>query len=363
MENIVIKEKQFLLPTFFPDATRGVARSIDSHDLEKASVEGLVVNTYHLMTQPGSRILKQAEGIKKFMHWDRWIISDSGGFQLLSMIYQDKSFGSINANGVIFYKGEKREKYLFTPEKSIQMQFTIGSDIMICLDDCPRLDANDEENKLSVDRTIEWAKRCKAEYEKQLEQRKMTKDQRPLLFGVIQGGNDKAQRERCAIELQKIGFDGYGFGGWPLDKQGILNAEILSYTASLIPHNFPKYALGVGNPQAVVDSYHMGWNIFDCVLPTRDARHQRLYVFRKDPAAIDIHTEKQIYEFVHIMKEEYVKDESPISQYCDCYTCENYSKAYLHHLFTIKDVLAMRLATIHNVRMYTMLIQLLREFQ
>jgi queuine tRNA-ribosyltransferase len=354
VKNITIKGNHLNLPTFFPDATRGVIRTLDSQDLEGAKVEGLIVNTYHLMSKPGTTVLKEVGGIKKLMDWDGWIISDSGGFQLLSMIYQNPAFGKINKDGVIFYKDSKggKEKYNFTPEKSIQVQFSLNADIMICLDDCPAVNASPEEEQLSIERTIEWAKRCKEEFNTQVKNKKMTNETRPLLFGVIQGGNNQALRKQCAEELLKIGFDGYGFGGWPLED-GKYNYDILKFTADLIPDNLPKYALGVGNPQAVYDCYQMGWNIFDCVLPTRDARHQRLYILNPEDR-------EKIYSYLHIKEEKYFRDMSPIDTNCDCHTCQHYSRAYLKHLFEIEDATAGRLATIHNLRTYTRLLEVMR---
>lgn len=362
MKSLHAKNAQLSLPVFFPDATKGVVRSIDTTDIQNTGVEGIVVNTFHLTNNPGITIMKEAGGIKNFMGWKGFVISDSGGFQLLSMIHDNPVLGSVNRNGFIFYKGKARQKNIFTPEKSIQMQFVLQSDVMVCLDDCPKREAGEEENTQSVERTIAWAKRSKDEYMKQLSLRTISSHDRPLLFAVIQGGNDKAARKRCAEALIAIGFDGYGFGGWPLDERGNLNTDILSYTAALMPSTTPKYALGVGNPQAILDCFLMGYTIFDCVLPTRDARHERLYVFSKDPKDIDIKTEKQVYEFIHISKDIYKNDTTALSAYCDCSTCTNYSKAYLHHLFMVKDSTAGRLATIHNLRMYTMLMQLLRRY-
>jgi queuine tRNA-ribosyltransferase len=358
MESITIKNKTLQLPTFFPDATRGVIRSIDSQDLESVKVEGLIVNTYHLMSKPGATVLKEIGGIKPFMDWNGWIISDSGGFQLLSMIYQNPEFGKINDDGVIFYKDSKggKKKYQFTPEKSIQIQFAIGADIMICLDDCPPLKATEEDEIKSVERTIKWAKRCKEEFNLQLKNKKISENDRPKLFAVIQGGNSRELREKCAIGLREIGFDGFGFGGWPLDQQGNYNYEILKFTADLMPNGLPKYGLGIGNPQAIFECYKMGYNIFDCVLPTRDARHQRLYL-------LNTKGEGENYSYLHIAKEQYVRDPNPIDKECDCHTCQHYSRAYLNHLFAIEDTAAYRLATIHNLRTYTRLIEQIRKQQ
>ena len=360
MKKFRVNGVQLSSPIFFPDATRGVIRGVDSEDLKMSDIEGVIVNTYHLMSHPGAGVIKDVGGIKNFMNWKGCVISDSGGFQLLSMIYKDSSFGKVSHEGVIFYR--KGNKVLFGPEKCIQTQFAIGSDIMICLDDCPAAGSDNNTNKLSVSRTIDWARRCKNEYLKQLEQRKLSDISRPLLFAVIQGGDDKGERERCAFELRNIGFDGFGFGGWPLDTEGKPNLDILSYTASLMTDNLPKYALGVGSPQSIIDCTLMGYDIFDCVLPTRDARHKRLYVFNKNPADINFTLDKNIIGYIYIVDEKYVRDSRPLSEYCDCYSCKNYSREYISHLFAIGDSLASRLSTIHNLRTYTLLMDLLRKY-
>ncbi len=363
LKKVTIKGKELLFPNFFPDATRGVVRSLDSGDLKQVGVEGLVVNTYHLLSHPGSHLLEKFGGIKKFMNWDGWVISDSGGFQVLSMVFKNKKMGHISKKGVTFYLDtlNRQRPYLLTPEKSIQTQFKIGADIMICLDFFTPPDANETMVKKSVDMTIEWAKRSKEEFLKQLEKHHYTQNNRPLLFGVIQGGANYKERARCARELIKIGFDGFGLGGWPVDSEGKVDYEFLKVDAQLMPDDKPKYALGIGDPVAIVKSVEMGFNLFDCVLPTRDARHQRLYRFRKNPAEINLFDNPNAFEFVQIKKEVYKSAFYPIDKNCDCYTCRNYSLAYLHHLFKIKDSLAWRLATIHNLRLYVQLIQYLRK--
>lgn len=361
LKNITLENRTVSFPIYLPDATRGVIRTLDSQDLKEANIEGVVVNSFHLTSKPGASVLKSLGGIKNFMNWDGLVVSDSGGFQLLSLVYENKSFGKIDNNGITFYRDSKgkKNKHIFTPEKSIQTQFNIGSDIIICLDDCPSAKAEADENSISVNRTIEWAKRSKDEFLKQIESRRL--DKKPLLFAVVHGGNDKKLREKCFDGLNGIGFDGFCFGGWPLDNEKKLNLDILSWIASLIPDNLPKFALGVGNPKAIVDCAKVGYNIFDCVLPTRDARHQRLYVFAKDPNDIDIFNEPKITDFVYITDEKYVRDKKPISDFCDCYACKNYSRGYLRHLFEIEDALAWRLGTIHNLRTYTKLIEILRK--
>jgi queuine tRNA-ribosyltransferase len=364
MDKPTVNLKDLNLPVFFPDATRGVIRGLSSDDLVEAGVKGLVTNTYHLMTQPGGSVLKKAGGLKRFMNWEGVLITDSGGFQVLTLVHEGQLQGSISDDGVVFTRSlrKKKKRYSFTPEKSIEMQFAIGSDIMVCFDDCPSPYATGDEVRMSVDRTIAWARRSKKEYLRLLEQKKIQDSKRPLLFGVIQGGDDINERTRCAEALKEIGFNGYGFGGWPLKQDKTLNSFTLKSTAELMPNNLMKYALGVGNPQAIVDCAEMGYTIFDCTLPTRDARHKRLYILNADPHTTDLRLTRPVYDYVHIMEERYTRDNGPVSEFCDCETCQHYSKAYLQHLFKIDDALSARLATIHNLRTYMLLMENLREF-
>jgi queuine tRNA-ribosyltransferase len=354
LKSQIIRGKKITYPVFFPDATRGVIRSLDSRDIQEAGIEGLIVNTYHLMSQPGTTVIEQMGGLKQFMNWDGWLISDSGGFQIMSMIQKNPSLGTISDNGVIFHVGSKghKKKYIFTPEKSIAVQFALNTDILICLDAFTSPRANHQDNQISVNRTIAWAKRCQEEFDRQIKIRKITPDKRPLLLAVVQGGTDRQLRADCAHELIKIGFDGYGFGGWPMDNQGLVDNDLLAYVASLLPEDKPRYALGLGNPQAIMDCVNMGYQIFDTVMPTRDARHERLFFFAPKP------TDKR---FIYINREKFVRDFGPIESGCDCYTCKYYSRAYLKHLFEIEDSLSWRLATIHNLRAYSRTIAYLRK--
>ena len=344
------------LPAFLPDATRAVVRSVDSHDLKACGVAGLVVNTFHLATQPGAGLIKSMGGIHRFMRWPHPIVSDSGGFQLLSMIRSNPRYGTISDRGIHFTNVDRgRDKVKFTPEKSIQVQFDLGSNVVVCLDDCPSPGASAAENAEAARRTALWARRCRVEFDRLLEVRGQTGEKRPLLFGVIQGGYDPQLRADCAGELLTLGFDGYGFGGWPLDLEGHLATETLAYTARLMPDDLPKFALGVGKPENIVRGFQMGYNIFDCVLPTRDARRGRLYVFTASRLnEVDVFA-KGFYRFVYARDKKHKRDAGPLSPACDCHCCQNYSLGYLHHLFEINDVLAYRLATMHNLRFYTQL--------
>jgi queuine tRNA-ribosyltransferase len=346
------------LPAYFPDATRAVVRTVDSRDLEACGIQGLVVNAFHLSTRPGAGLIKQAGGIHAFMDWRRPIASDSGGFQLMSMIRENARYGTVSDRGIHFVDADgSREKVLFTPEHSIRLQFDLGADLMVCLDDCPRPDAAPAEVAESVRRTVAWARRCRAEFDRLLEATGRGQEVRPLLFGVVQGGYDRAQRERCAHGLLEIGFDGFGFGGWPLTPEGALAEEILAWTAELVPDALPRFALGVGKPEHIVRCFQAGWRIFDCVLPTRDARHGRLYAWSAARLKQVNVQPAGFYYHVYIRDEKHKRQKGPVSTACDCPCCRHYSLAYLHHLFEIDDALGLRLATLHNLRFYAQLME------
>ena len=346
------------LPVFFPDATRGVVRTVDSKDLEACGVQGLVVNVFHLSSRPGVGLIKQAGGIRTFMGWRHPVASDSGGFQLMSMIRENPRYGTVSKRGIHFTDIDgDRKKVLFTPERSIRLQFDLGTDLVVCLDDCPNPDASPEEVHQAVGRTIGWARRCKEEFERLVEVHALGDEQRPFLFGVIQGGYDRTQRSRCAKALLSLGFDGFGFGGWPLTPEGQLADEILAFTADLVPDELPRFALGLGSPEHIVRCYQMGWRIFDCVLPTRDARHGRLYAYNA-PSLDDVDLlAPEFYHFIYVRDEKHKRERGPISTACDCACCRGYSLSYLHHLFDVGDPLGLRLATLHNLRFYTQLLE------
>ena len=358
------------LPAYFPDATRAVVRSVDSRDLEACGVQGVVVNAFHLSAHPGAGLLKRAGGVHAFMGWQHPVASDSGGFQLMSMIRENPRYGTVSARGIHFVDADgSRERTLFTPERSIRLQFDLGADLMICLDDCPSPTASREEVEAAVERTVQWAGRCRAEFDRLVVVRKRDGGPRPLLFGVVQGGYDPELRRRCAEEILSLGFDGFGFGGWPLTPAGELAEEILALTAKLIPTEtapvpgspLPLFALGVGKPEHIVRCYQMGWRIFDTVLPTRDARHQRLYAFDAPHLdQVDVRA-TDFYHFVYAGDKKHTRQTGPISTACDCPCCQHYSLAYVHHLFDVNDVLAYRLATLHNLRFYTQLLELVSK--
>jgi queuine tRNA-ribosyltransferase len=354
-----IRGKQLLLPAFLPDATLGYVRAVDSRDLEDVNIQGLVMNTFHLMQKPGSSTIQAFNGLHNYANWHKIIFTDSGGFQAYSLIHQSNQFGTLTDRGILFRPEDKSRKFLLSPEKSIQLQISYGSDVVICLDDCTHVDAAREEQERSVERTLDWAKRCRREFDHQLEQRNTPAAERPLILGVIQGGGYPDLREKCAAGLLEIGFDGFGYGGWPLDSDGNLLTDIVALTRELVPREFPMHALGIGHPVNLVKTYRLGYDIFDCALPTRDARHGRLMRYTVPPN--DPLSTKDWFEYVYIQDKKHIKDSRAISEYCDCPVCEYYSLGYLHHLFKTGDWLYQRLATLHNLRFMTQLTERLRQ--
>lgn len=347
-------------PVFLPDATRGVVRGVDTQDLEQEGLTALVMNAYHLMQNPGSTTIKALGGLHRMTGWNKPIITDSGGFQIYSLIRQNPKYGRLTDKGAVFQTDRSERKFNLTPEKSIQLQFSYGADVMVCLDDCTHVDDSPAEQERSVERTLRWAKRCKQEFERLSQEKRFTDDAQPKLFAVIQGGASLDLRKRCAEALLEIGFDGYGYGGWPLDGNGKLLVEMFSYCRDLIPAEFPMHALGVGHPPNIVESYGLGYDIFDSAMPTRDARNGRLYTFRKADPRLQEEDASEWFGYVYAYDKKHTKADEPISPFCDCACCRRYSLGYLHHLFDIKDTLALRLATLHNLRFMMQLMTLLQ---
>jgi len=379
MNNLILPHGTVRLPAFFPDGTRGVVRCVDSADLEACGVPGIVMNAYHLMTKPGASTIKSLDGLNAFTGWKRPIITDSGGFQVFSLLRENSSMGEIRPNEIIFRRDGK--KTVLSPEKSIQTQLAYGADILMALDYCTHPADPFARQSEAVKTTIRWGKTCIETYKRSVRasEKNFSRNSKPFrenssenffhetnnsahLFGIIQGGSDKILRKECAEALISLGYEGFGFGGWPLDEQGRLTEEILAYTAELMPKNAVKYAMGVGRPENIVACARMGYNLFDCVIPTREARHNRLYVFCEEfENAHEISFEKNFYKFHYVLDDEHRRDPRPISRVCDCHACKNYSRAYLRHLASVGDGLANRLATIHNLRFFTMLMERLQD--
>ena len=351
------------LPTFLPDATRGYIRAVDSQDLVNCGIQAVVMNTYHLMLNPGVSTVQALGGVHAMSGWRGPIFTDSGGFQIYSLIHQNNKYGTITGKGAVFYGGEGvgKRKYQLTPQKSIQYQVNFGADVLFCLDDCTHVDAPEEVQKESVRRTIEWARRSKQVYSELLEKKAIPAEKRPLIYAILQGGGSLELRKECASELLEIGFDGYGYGGWPLDRQGNLLVEMLATVRELIPGQFPLHALGVAAPENVVRCSQIGYDLFDGAMPTRDARHGRLYVFNQDPTTIMGGLSGNWLSYVYLFDKRHTRTKAPLSESCGCLCCQNYSVGYLHHLYKCDDSLAWRLGTLHNLRFMSDLLSICQK--
>jgi len=343
-------------PFFMPDATRGFIKSISKADLQEINMGPMVVNTYHLYLQPGVKTIKKASGIHNFMNWRGPLLSDSGGYQVFSLIHKNPQMGKITDKKVIFKSPLDGSKHELTPRKAIQIQFDLGVDMMVCLDDPSPNSYSKDDIKKAVQRTVVWARICKDEYEKQIKKRNLSGKNKPLIFGVIQGGPYIDLREQCTRELVKIGFDGYGFGARHVDANGNFLEEVLRATANFIPENSLRFALGVGTPGDIVKCADMGWDMFDCVIPTREGRHGKLFLWKKKDVR-----KKNFYTTISVGNEKYKHDFSPVDRSCDCYTCKNHTRAYLNHLMRTKDPLFFRLASLHNLNFYFTLMKTIRK--
>jgi len=338
-------------PFYMPDATRGFIKLTTNEEVKKTGTKALVVNTFHLYLQPGLKIIEAAGGLHKFMNWSGPLLSDSGGFQVFSLIHKNPKLGKILDDKVIFKSPLDGSKHELSPEKSIQIQFGLGVDMMVCLDDCPPNEFSRPDLELAVARTIAWAKRCKAEYLRQIKKRKIGGSKRPLLFAVIQGGAELDLRELCTKELVKIGFDGYGFGARPIDEKGVFLEEVLRKTAEYIPESALRFALGIGTPEDIVRCAKMGWDMFDCVIPTRDGRHGKLFIANNSKK----------YSSLNINNAQYAADFTVISKSSKISELKTHSRSYLHHLFRLNEVLGQKLASLNNLEFYQVLLGKLRK--
>lgn len=349
------------LPAFLPDATRGFVRAVDNGALQAAGVPAVVMSLFHLLQRPGAGTIKACGGLHAMSGWCLPIVTDSGGFQAYSLIHQNPALGAISDQG-LFFKGEAGARPLrLTPEKVVQQQMAFGADIVICLDECTHAAAPLEVQRAAVARTVAWARRCKREYSRLLAERKAN-SARPLLFAVIQGGAEPDLRRACAQELLEIGFDGYGLGGWPLDASGALLTDIIAYVRELVPVEYPLHALGVGHPQHILDVAAMGYSLFDSAMPTRDARHGRLLTWLTGEG-IAPGRQKRWYSYLYIGDDIHRRDRRPLDERCGCPCCQDYSRAWLHHLFKTGDSLYDRFASLHNIAFINRLMEYIRHDQ
>ena len=333
------------LPNFMPIATRAAVKNLTSEELEEIGSEIILSNTYHLFLRPGISIIKKAGGLHQFMSWSWPILTDSGGYQVFSL----SRWRKIKNKGVEFSSEINGQKFFLTPEKAIKIQKDLGSDIMMVLDVCPAGDESYEEIKKAVEMTTAWAKRAK----------KIRKGRGQMLFGIIQGGIYPDLREKSAREITKFDFDGYALGGFFVGETEKKIWQVMKRSIKFLPEEKPRYLMGAGKPEQIVKAVKLGVDLFDCVIPTRNARHGLLYV--NSLATRDLAKPDKFYKEIHITNSKYAQDFRPLDEHCHCYTCQNFSRAYLRHLFMSQEPLALRLATIHNLYFYLSLMKRIRE--
>ncbi|MFA7662706.1 MAG: tRNA guanosine(34) transglycosylase Tgt [Patescibacteria group bacterium] len=338
-------------PFFMPIGTVGAVKTLTYEDLEKLGAQIELSNTYHLMLRPGADYLKKVGGLHKFMNWQKPILTDSGGFQVFSL----SKIRKVKDDGVEFQSHLDGKKYFLTPEESINVQLKIGSDIMMVLDECVGNPCEYSVAKTAMIRTTAWAKKCREFLNKKIVQAK-NKTAQPLLFGIVQGSLYKDLRLQSAKELKELNFDGYAVGGLAVGEDAKAMYKVLDLVCPELPKDKPKYLMGVGKPEQIVEAVKRGIDMFDCVIPTREARHGRLYEFKNDNL-----NSKNFYQTCNLLNQKFSRDHKPINANSKFEILRKYSKAYLHHLFKIKEPLAIRLATLNNLEFYLDLMSKIRQ--
>jgi queuine tRNA-ribosyltransferase len=319
-------------PAFMPVGTYGTVKGMTPEELDATGAQICLGNTFHLMLRPGTEIIKKHGDLHDFMQWHKPILTDSGGFQVFSL----GELRKIKEEGVTFRSPLNGEKIFLTPEKSMEVQAALGSDIVMIFDECTPYPATEKQAKKSMEMSLRWAKRSKEAHG----------DNPSALFGIIQGGMYPNLRDVSLQGLEEIGFDGYAIGGLSVGEPKHEMIKILNHTTDQMPAHKPRYLMGVGKPEDLVEGVRRGIDMFDCVMPTRNARNGHLFV---NSGVVKIRNAK------------YKDDIAPLDAECDCYTCKNYTRSYLHHLDRCNEILGARLNTIHNLRHYQILMQGLRD--
>ncbi|MBL0709973.1 MAG: tRNA guanosine(34) transglycosylase Tgt [Colwellia sp.] len=319
-------------PAFMPVGTYGTVKGMKAEEVEATGAHIILGNTFHLMLRPGTDIIEQHGGLHGFMNWHKPILTDSGGFQVFSLGKMRK----ITEEGVRFSSPVNGEKIMLTPERSMEVQQKLGSDVVMIFDECTPYPATHKESQESMELSLRWAQRSKDAHG----------DNPSALFGIVQGGMYEDLREVSINGLKAIEFDGYAIGGLSVGEPKEDMIRILDHTAPLIPKNKPRYLMGVGKPEDLVEGVRRGIDMFDCVMPTRNARNGHLFVNTG---------------VVKIRNASNKTDTGPLDTNCDCYTCKNYSRAYLHHLDKCKEILGSQLNTLHNLHFYQKVMQGLRD--
>ena len=343
-------------PDFMPVGTQATVKTLSKEDLNTIGAQIILANTYHLHLRPTEDLIAKFGGLHKFMNWDKPILTDSGGFQVFSLGLQkeakdetsNEKLVSIDDDGVTFKSHLDGSTHRFTPEEAINIQHKIGADIIMAFDECTPDDADIAYTKKAMKRTHEWAERCISEHKKNTKYH----GYQQFLFGIIQGANHEELRKESAKIISSLDFDGIAIGGESIGYNMEATKNILDWVSDIIPENKPNYTMGVGfNPSDLFEVVERGVDMFDCVAPTRVARNGRLFV----------HKEINQKMYINIKNSEFKTDDQPIDTKCGCFTCQNHSRAYLHHLFKAEEILGLRLASIHNLYFFLELMRQIRE--
>lgn len=357
-----------------PIATKGAVKTLSSKDMEALGAQILLSNTYHLMLRPGMEAMAKLGGLHAFMNWNHPILTDSGGYQVFSLSRLNK----ISEDGVVFQSHLDGSRMHLTPELSMQMQKAIGSDIRMQFDDVAAGDSSYERYEDAMERSLRWAKRCKEHFVGSCDDA-LSPGQRTIavvpsdkvssqLFGIVQGGTHEDLRQRSAEGLVEIGFDGYAIGGLSVGELKEDCYRFTEFTTRFLPQDKPRYFMGGGMPEEIVYYVSVGVDMFDCVIPTRNARHGTLFVWNQDPLTIDFAQAAHdvfaptFYTTKRLTNEAFQFDSGPVDSRCSCELCAHYGAAYLRHLFATQELLAYRLATIHNLTFYLTLMRSLRSW-
>ncbi|BAF70194.1 tRNA guanosine(34) transglycosylase Tgt [Nitratiruptor sp. SB155-2] len=327
-------------PVFMPVGTAASVKSLDTVDLRDIlQTQIILANTYHLYLRPGDNVVKKLGGLHGFTGYNRSFLTDSGGFQAFSL----SDISKANERGIEFQSHIDGSKHFFTPQKVLDIQYNLGSDIMMILDDLVALPATKERLALSVDRTTRWAQES-IKYHKKMQAQGIGTNQN--IFAIIQGGTDYEFRKKSAMELTALDFDGFAIGGLSVGEENSVMYNTVEFTTPFMPKNKPRYLMGVGTPEDLVECIDRGVDMFDCVMPTRNARNGTIFTS---------------FGRLNIKAAKYKLDQNPIDEACSCYTCQNYTRAYLNHLYRAKELTYYRLASIHNLHYYLTLMKEARE--
>lgn len=325
-------------PAFMPVGTTGTVKAVSTDELRDMGAEIILSNTYHLYLRPGHEVIRRLGGIHEFMNWRGPVLTDSGGFQIFSLA----ALREITRRGVHFRSHLDGSEHFLSPEKAMEIQMALDPEIIMAFDECTPYPATREYALKSLELTTEWAKRCRR-YQENLGR---ASEGGPALFGIMQGGMFPDLRMRSAEEILSIGFDGYAVGGVSVGEPKELMHKVINQTAPLLPAERPRYLMGIGDLKDILLGVEAGFDMFDCVMPTRNARNGTLFTSEGR---------------VSIKRAEYTEDASPLDPNCGCHTCLNYSRAYLRHLFLSREILSMRLNTIHNLYFYLDFFRRMRE--